>query len=234
MGEGHSARMKIEYGVVLAGGKSKRMGRDKATVEVGGLKMLERVTGVVAELGLKVVVVGRERPVEWKGQAEFLIDDAAAGEAFGGPVVGIITALERLREGAVVLGCDMPLITAGLVGELIRAHEEGILAEGAVAGASHARRLVTMAVTVDEAGRERGEPMLAVYGVGILPVLREMVRAGRRSLQGLMGREGVVGWRVPAVREWEVLNVNDADGLRRAEELVRGRERGAFGQGGGR
>lgn len=44
----------LPIGVILAGGKSSRMGRDKATVEIGGKRLIERVTD---RLRLRVLMI---------------------------------------------------------------------------------------------------------------------------------------------------------------------------------
>jgi molybdopterin-guanine dinucleotide biosynthesis protein A len=56
--------MGVRYAAVLAGGRSSRMGVDKAMVRVGGVMMLERVVRAAMGAGLEVMVVGRGAAVE--------------------------------------------------------------------------------------------------------------------------------------------------------------------------
>jgi molybdopterin-guanine dinucleotide biosynthesis protein A len=81
-------------GVVLAGGKSRRMGRDKADVEVSGESFLDRVAASVGEATDHVVVLGTER----KGYESW--PDEVSGS---GPLAGLATALGRMEEDRVLI-----------------------------------------------------------------------------------------------------------------------------------
>lgn len=103
---------------VLIGGDSSRMGADKATFEVDGSKMANRVAGAAREAGAdEVLMVGgpsaRAKSLDgvWK-------KDAFPGE---GPLGGVITALKSASNDAVVvLSCDMPFITPAVISSLVR------------------------------------------------------------------------------------------------------------------
>jgi molybdopterin-guanine dinucleotide biosynthesis protein A len=85
-------------GAVLAGGHSRRMGRDKAKVEVSGTSFLDRVAQAVAVATDRVVVLGEER----EGYENW--PDLASGS---GPLTGIATALNRMVEDrALVVAVD--------------------------------------------------------------------------------------------------------------------------------
>jgi molybdopterin-guanine dinucleotide biosynthesis protein A len=102
---------------VLIGGDSSRMGSDKATYPVDGVPMAVRVVSAAREAGAtEVLLVGgpqsRARGIDgtWK-------KDAYPGE---GPLGGVITALKSAtHDTVVVLSCDMPFITAAVIGSLV-------------------------------------------------------------------------------------------------------------------
>lgn len=107
-------------GAVLAGGASRRMGRDKAFIEIDGVTLLDRCVDAVREGGAAPVVVvgGDQRAVEAGGHR--FVPDRFPDE---GPLGGIITAIAALdTELVVVLACDLvdasPLAVASLVGAL--------------------------------------------------------------------------------------------------------------------
>ena len=91
-------------GAVLAGGSSRRMGRDKAFIRRGGATMVERAAAAMIEGGVgHVVVVG--------GDLDRLSDLGLVGvvDRFpgAGPLGAIITAIEQLSADiVVVLACD--------------------------------------------------------------------------------------------------------------------------------
>ncbi|MEX1133438.1 MAG: molybdenum cofactor guanylyltransferase [Acidimicrobiia bacterium] len=100
-------------GAVLAGGRSSRMGADKAEVDVGGQTMLQRVSSALGELLPHVVLLGAER------DGFECWPDAFPAR---GPLAGIVTALSRMEEGRVlIVAVDQPFVrsqTLTRLGEL--------------------------------------------------------------------------------------------------------------------
>ncbi len=87
--------------LVLSGGKSSRMGRDKALLQLDGETLLERSKRLGEALGAQQVLVSRNEP----GFIQDLVHDA-------GPMAGIAAALPHcLTNWLLVLPVDMPLLT---------------------------------------------------------------------------------------------------------------------------
>jgi len=110
-----------EAAIVLCGGRSRRMARDKAGLPFGDETMLERVVRTLSQLVDEVWVVAREdQPVRGTFR---IARDSAEGL---GPLAGICAGLEAISgERAFVTACDMPLLRAGYVRrlfELSRGH----------------------------------------------------------------------------------------------------------------
>jgi molybdopterin-guanine dinucleotide biosynthesis protein A len=96
-------------GAVLAGGKSRRMGRDKALIEVGGVPLIAHMTGVLQAAGCSpVLAVGRQPGLAVSGVPVLDTESPLAH-----PLSGIVAALEHFA-GAPVLFCpvDLPGLTA--------------------------------------------------------------------------------------------------------------------------
>jgi len=91
--------------VVLTGGGSRRMGRDKATLHVAGASLLDRtLAGIPADVS--VVVAGPRVAVDRPG-VRFVQEDPPGG----GPVAGLEAALSLVTEPVVVvLATDLPLV----------------------------------------------------------------------------------------------------------------------------
>jgi molybdopterin-guanine dinucleotide biosynthesis protein A len=108
----------VDAAVILAGGASSRMGRDKAWLEFGGRPLLVHVVAIVAECCRPIVVAARVGqalpPLEHRAVER--IDDALDD---GGPLVGIIAGLTRLSERGVerayIGSCDAAGITTAHV-----------------------------------------------------------------------------------------------------------------------
>jgi molybdopterin-guanine dinucleotide biosynthesis protein A len=97
-------------GAVLAGGRSERMGSDKASIEIGGITLLSRVAGAVGQVASSVVVLGGQREgfESWP--------DATP---IPGPLAGVATALSRMSEDRVlVVAVDNAFVDAGTLTHL--------------------------------------------------------------------------------------------------------------------
>jgi molybdopterin-guanine dinucleotide biosynthesis protein A len=114
-------------GIVLAGGRSSRMGTPKAALEWHGSTLLHRTAGIMLRVADGPVVVvrapGQELP-ELPAQVE-VIDDPREGL---GPVQGLaagLAAAEGRAEIAFVCSTDMPFLHPAFVRRVLRAAEEG-------------------------------------------------------------------------------------------------------------
>jgi molybdopterin-guanine dinucleotide biosynthesis protein A len=149
-------------GVVLTGGKSTRMGRDKALLPVEGVPMALRVAHALQEAGAsEIACVG--------GDAEGLralgvdvIDDGHPGE---GPLGGFITALAWAHESLTVISpCDLATPEARSFRDLV----EALAASDALAS-----------LPIVE-GAWRALP--AALRASALPLLEEAFATGERSV----------------------------------------------------
>jgi molybdenum cofactor guanylyltransferase len=115
--------MATAAGIVLAGGRSTRMGRPKAALEWHGTTLLQRVVGIVGRVVDGPVVVvkapGQELPELPRGVV--VATDAREGR---GPLQGLAAGLEEVlgrAEHAYVSSTDVPLLHPAFVGVVLRA-----------------------------------------------------------------------------------------------------------------
>ena len=103
---------------VLIGGDSSRMGVDKATFEVDGVSMANRVITAALEAGATEVLLVGGTQAKAKSLQGTWKKDLYPGE---GPLGGIITAMKHASHDAVVvLSCDMPFMTGAVITSLVR------------------------------------------------------------------------------------------------------------------
>jgi molybdopterin-guanine dinucleotide biosynthesis protein A len=168
--EGSIAGKGSVAGVVLAGGRSRRFGRDKLAEEYGGRPLLQHPVSRLLEVCDRVVVVlapdAAEPPMPAGAPVEFA-RDAIEGE---GPLRGLSAGLEVAdAEWIVLAGGDMPDLQPPVLREMLRAGlETGVVA-----------------VSLSDGGKERPLPCVlrsapATEAVGAL------LLAGRRSLRDLL------------------------------------------------
>ncbi|MDR3279378.1 MAG: FmdE family protein [Synergistaceae bacterium] len=104
-------------GIVLAGGKSSRLGFDKGHIvpcETNDENLLTRTARLLGRLVPRVIIAGREHPEfeSWRDD----IPDA-------GPVGAIATALRRVGGPCLALACDMPFINENTLSNLLAGWE---------------------------------------------------------------------------------------------------------------
>lgn len=159
---------------LLLGGRSTRMGRDKALLEVRGQPMWWIQWQKLRALHPSRLVIsaraGQEVPVP--PPPAVVVRDAVADI---GPLGGLLACLEAIQcDGPdallLVLGVDLPRMPVALLQDLVFAADDG---SGIVVR-----------------NGERHEPLAAVYPPALLELARRRVRHGHHSLQGLV-REGL-------------------------------------------
>ena len=148
--------------LILAGGKSKRMGRDKATAQLDGRPLWQHISAQLTPHFTQLLFSVREpRPDLPPAQ----VVDAFEG---GGPMIGIASALAVMEsEWLFAVGCDMPFVQPALIDCLA------------------SRRSADIDVVLAEVDGHR-QPLLALYAKRALPAMRARIARGERSLQALI------------------------------------------------
>jgi molybdenum cofactor guanylyltransferase len=173
-------------GAVLCGGASRRMGVDKATIEVDGVAMARRLADVLAAAGCSPVVAVGGDPSALSRLGLEVVDDGFPGE---GPLGGILTAL-AVGAPAAVVACDLPRLGSETMSALIAA----LGGHGAAIALS-----------------DRAEPLCAVWAGSATAALRAQFDSGERAVHRAIGSLDVV-W-VP-VAGADLRNVNTPADLR--------------------
>lgn len=106
----------LPLGVILAGGKSRRLGRDKAWLTFFGQPLLCRVAAVLSQITGAVVVSGRD-PSAFSLDAPW-IPDAIRDQ---GPAGGILTVLTAVGRSCLVVSCDLPFLDEDTLFRLVEA-----------------------------------------------------------------------------------------------------------------
>ncbi len=197
-------------GAVLCGGSSRRMGRDKALVEVGSQPMIARAAQALAgALDDVVLASGRGSAYPFLGLPE--VADRFPG---AGPLAGIDAALAWAAPRPVfALACDLPFVGEELVRYLVNRVGEG----------SGPGEAVWLPVLVGPDGRREAlpqQPLCAVYGPGCAAGIGRRLREGRLEALGSLEEVRVVevpiGPELPFYRSDLLDNVNRPADLERA------------------
>ncbi|MEM0240615.1 MAG: NTP transferase domain-containing protein [Candidatus Nezhaarchaeales archaeon] len=112
--------------IILAGGASRRMGKDKALLSVKGVPMIKRVTDVALKVSGEVIIVTSNRRSLRDisgvvGGGVTIVEDEERG---WGPIMGIFTGCKRARaEYVAVVPCDVPFLNPKVLLELFKRAE---------------------------------------------------------------------------------------------------------------
>jgi len=130
---------------VLAGGRSSRMGRDKALIQFAGSPLIQHALGVLRTAGFSPRIAGGGS--ELSSFAPFIGDDPQ--QAGRGPLAGVSAALSATAVRLnVFLPVDLPLIPASLVSYLVH---HAIIAQSVITVVSVAGFIQTFPAVIDRA-----------------------------------------------------------------------------------
>ena len=193
-------------GIVLAGGLSRRLGRDKAVEPFGDEPLIARVIGRLSTLTNEAVVVvnsearGEELPLP--DEARVAVDIYPDAGSLGGIFSGLTAASS---DWGFVVACDMPFLNTDLISHMLTLREDYDAVVPLLDGYP--------------------EPTHAAYSIACLPHIESRLRAGQLKIAGFFDDV-----RVRYVSESEIdsfdaerlsfFNVNRPDDLERALALV--------------
>lgn len=144
-------------GLILLGGKSTRMGRDKALLDFHGVPQWMYLRHMLTQLCDEVwLSVTPETDLTPYSDALLLVD----GTDHEGPLNGILTALRSKSDCAwLVVACDMPNINASVLHHLIKQ-----------------RSPTSLATAYAHAATGYPEPMPAIWEPSSLPIIEDLIR----------------------------------------------------------
>ncbi len=158
-------------GVVLAGGKSRRMGRDKAFVELEGNTLVRRQAALLAAAGCTEILISGRADVDYGVGGACVVLDPAPDR---GPLGGLVAALRAMRhDRLLVLAVDLPRMSRDF---LQRAVSAGAAGMGVVPYGIHGY-----------------EPLAACYTRSLRAPAEAALASARLSLQALMAEAEAAG-----------------------------------------
>jgi molybdopterin-guanine dinucleotide biosynthesis protein A len=155
-------------GVILAGGSSRRVGKDKALQRVGGRALIERVIDSLTPLTTEVLVVvarpSQAAALPLSSSLRVVADRYPGRGSLGGTFTGLDASAE---PWSLVVACDMPFLNLDLL-----------------------RHLIQESADVDAViPRLKGqpEPLHALYSKSCLAPMRRSLQAGDLKIASLFG-----------------------------------------------
>ncbi|HEX74490.1 MAG TPA: molybdenum cofactor guanylyltransferase [Dehalococcoidia bacterium] len=141
--------------IVLAGGKSLRLGRNKYLETINGQSLIERVIDQLKSVSLRILIVTSREQINLPaaGEAEVLVD-LYPGK---GPLVGIYTGLLAAESShSLVVACDMPFLNIELLCYMIELSQD-------------------FDAVVPKLGKGKVEPLHAIYSKSCLGSMKALL-----------------------------------------------------------
>lgn len=190
---------------MLAGGKSNRLGRNKALENFGDRSLIERVIDTLSLLGDDIIVVTAKQDQLPKlgDDIEYVLDSYPP---LTGAKVGLYSGIKASTSfHSLAVACDMPFLNIDLLRYLID------ISEG-------------FNVVIPRIG-DKIEPLHAVYSKNCLPILESQLGEGRLKISNLFDEVEVryvdkeeIEWFDP--QHLSFLNVNSEADLRKAKSII--------------
>jgi len=189
-------------GVILAGGESRRMGRPKLFIEVGGVPMFERVYRVCHQVFSEIIIVANDR--ERVGACgDRIVPDITPGKgALGGIYTGLVHAS---NDRCFCVAADMPFLHMPLIRHMIERSPEGDVIIPRTSDGLHPLHAIY--------AKNCRKPIEALLSTGDLKIIDFFPEVTVIYLS-----EGEILQYDPLLRS--LINVNTEDDLRRAEKLL--------------
>lgn len=190
--------------IILAGGKSSRMGRDKALILIDGVPLIAHVCNVARKLSENIYIVTKLRSpgdsLENPGYRDYLPPHIQYiyEQEQAGPLVAFAQALPDIKtEWVLLLACDLP----NLCSDILRKWQEELI---------HVDHNAIAALVKVEKG---WEPLCGFYRQSAVESLKKFIAQGGRSFQGWLQQNQVHELAIDAGNRQMFFNCNTPEDL---------------------
>jgi molybdopterin-guanine dinucleotide biosynthesis protein A len=190
--------------VILAGGQSRRLGTDKALLELDGESLLARAVHKLAALSDDVIVVTNNPDnYEHLGLVARFVPDEQPGE---GALMGVYSGLKvAAHDSALAVACDMPFFSVPLLRYMLP-------------------KIARYDVVIPRFDSML-EPLHAMYGKQCLPFMAALLAQGRRQIVSFFGDVDMCYIEEPTIARFDplrlaFLNVNTTADWQLAQEML--------------
>ena len=188
MESGNAFKFKNITAIILAGGQSRRMGRDKASLPLGEQTLLEQLIEQLAGRFQEIIISvskGQPYPLNNVRQVEDRYENA-------GPLAGLLAGLQASSSDiSLVVPCDQPEIDLGIVRDMLQVLGQHDLVYPRLDG-------------------QIPHPLFALYRRSLWPVIEKLIIEGKLSVLHLLTEVKAVALDIPASRfPWHLNSLED-------------------------
>lgn len=193
-------QMKEITGLILAGGRSRRMGRDKSQLLLEGKSLLQWQVEKLQRLGAGEILISAPETVSWPGIR-------TVPDRYGncGPISGLQAGLAAASCGScLVISVDCPLVQEDTLSALCSAHGGGV-------------------TVLSHPGGE--EPLIGIYDRDVAPLLEDMILRNVYAIRALERHIPIRRWTYSGPEEL-LCNCNTPEEFALAEKILKKRRSG--------
>lgn len=178
-------------GVILAGGKSSRMGTDKGFLKLNGKLFIEHIIAVLTPFVSEIIIVSNHPEYD-----NFKLKRVPDFVENAGPLAGVYSGLLASKtENNLVLSCDIPLINSEILAELVRQIDD-----------------VSEIIQIESNGKTM--PLISVYNKSCETVFSSLLNQGERRLRFAVNQCKVKNILLNKEQEKRVSNINTPEQLK--------------------
>jgi len=177
-------------GIILAGGKSSRMGSDKGLVRLNGKPFIAHIIAILKPLVKDVIIVSNNSAYDVFNLKR--VNDIIENS---GPLAGLHTGLFHSEtESNLVLSCDIPLISAAVLEKLIRNSDDRF-------------------EIVQIKSQDKTMPLIALYKKQCMHLCLELLQKGEKRLRTAVQQFKTKTINLDSELDQDVFNINTTQQL---------------------
>lgn len=191
-------KMKTEItGIILAGGKSSRMGSDKGFLELNGISFTQHIIETLKTLVDNIIIVSDAKDYDAFGYKR--VEDRIKN---AGPLAGVYSGLSHSKtDKNIIVSCDVPLINESLLKLLILNDDEST-------------------DIVQFENKQRTIPLIALYKKSCASKCLDFLKKGERRLTVVVNQLHTKTIELPEMYQQNIKNINTPEELKNITDAV--------------
>tara|TARA_B100001167_G_C16658846_1_gene252244 strand:- start:57 stop:659 length:603 start_codon:yes stop_codon:yes gene_type:complete len=192
--------------VILAGGKSRRFGADKAVAKLGDKSLIDYTINKLEPKFAEILVI-TNNPMQVSKNNIFFIKDTMAGQL--GPLVGILSAMEWVKnndknyEWIISFPCDTPFFEEEIIDKVINSQK------------SSDKKLLFL-----KSGNKRHN-IFGLWSIELMEQLRNDINQGARKVEDWANKIGTEIVEINSESDKSFLNINTKLDLEEAQKKLK-------------
>ena len=194
-------------GVILAGGKSKRFGEDKAKAKLGNKSLLDHTISKIEKNFKEILVIENKEKVMRDKKNVFTTKDIIEGQL--GPLVGVLSAMEWIKNNkkdynwVATFPCDTPFFNENLIDKIKNCPT------------SSTKKLFFL-----KSGARRHN-IFGLWSLELKDILLEDINKGHRKVEEWANKVGSEIIEINDENDYNFLNINTKEDLEKAKKKIK-------------